>query len=162
MGLKKSDLADLPESANDWYAHLFYISRKKCLIFTHAKTLFTFIAMNVPRENIRMINEVFRMGLERTLLLEGFTSQDIDKILASVSDIVFAKTINRAVIGSMNDLIFQYLSMIEYNLPNGSMDMSRIMKEMNRIPMSYIDNYAIEKFKEHYSITSASIPPNYQ
>lgn len=149
MSISKSDLADAPESEEDWYAHLFYMVRKKYVIFTHAETLFTFIVPDLNREKIKNIADVFKNGLESTLKIEGFSIEDIPRNISTFKPVQFAKTKNRSVIGSINDLIYQYRGYIEYNYAEGMWDMTQVAKELNRMPLSYIDGFAIDRFKEN-------------
>ena len=52
--------------------------------------------------------------------------------------IMIAKTNNRSVLGSMNDLVFQIQSMVDSNGGLDNTDLSEISRHLNRIPMSVI------------------------
>lgn len=68
IGLSKDDIVDstLQESElGEWYANLFFFQRKKCLIFTNARTLFTFMSFGVNRTQIRNLGDLFHEGLAR-------------------------------------------------------------------------------------------------
>src|SRR5258708_39333462 len=41
--------------ARDWYAHLVWIDRRKCLLVTHAETLFSVFMPNVTAAGLRPI-----------------------------------------------------------------------------------------------------------
>lgn len=158
-GIHQSDLVALPESDNDWYVHLFFINRKKYLISTHAKTLFSFIVPDLKRDAIRKLPEIFKQGLESTLDIENISSAYKARILSNCEGFQFAKTVNRSVTGSMNDLVYQYLSMVEHNYDSRDIhSLAKISRQLNRVPMSYIRyGLAIEKFLKLNGITNQDI-----
>jgi hypothetical protein len=154
IGIKKVDLADSPGAGSDWYAHLFYYMRKKHVMFTHAGTLFTLVAADVKRQDIKLLDNLLRNRLEAVLKIEGIADDSISKIISECKSVQYAKTVNRAVIGSMNDLIFQYECRFEY--ADGDIDLIELAKDINRVPMSYINGYAIDRYLEINGI------PNYR
>ena len=51
LGLKTKDLSqpplqEIPDMA-EWYGNLFFLDRRKCLIVTHARTLYTGLLFDV-------------------------------------------------------------------------------------------------------------------
>ncbi len=51
-------LADIPadpEGLGNWYANLIRIDRRKCLLFTNDKTLYSFLIPAVKKENLKNI-----------------------------------------------------------------------------------------------------------
>jgi uncharacterized protein DUF6933 len=40
LGKKSVTLVDAPADDDDWYANLLWLDRRKCLLITHAGTLF--------------------------------------------------------------------------------------------------------------------------
>ena len=43
----------------DWYAHLLWIERKKCILFTNEVTLFNFLALDVKKADLADMNTFF-------------------------------------------------------------------------------------------------------
>lgn len=83
MGLKDSGLYDgeAPGSPLDtWYANLLRISRRKCVLFTHAESLFSFLAFDARRAGLKDLDVIFRKGLEEAMTRDEF---DLPVILAS-------------------------------------------------------------------------------
>jgi hypothetical protein len=118
MGLKKSDLCEvIPKFSylGPWHANLIYIDRRKCVVFTNDKTLFNFIATDVSRAQIRELDTLFRGLLHCVLSDEGFEPAVKEKIVAEYDAVAYAKTNNRSVLGSMNDLTFQLKFIIADN-----------------------------------------------
>ena len=150
MDLRKPDLREMPEKQQDflgeWYAHLFYFERRKCVIFTNAKTLFSFVAFGAKRKDIKKLDVVFRKELGRALYEEDFSSQDISWILKACENITYGKTISRSVIGSMNDLITQYHYFVGRSMFFDNKD-SDGWRMINRTPMGTLKyGLPIERF----------------
>ena len=61
FGKKKPTLAEVAEDVsnlNEWYVNLFRLNRRKCLMFTNAGTLFSFVVAGVARKDIQNLPEV--------------------------------------------------------------------------------------------------------
>jgi hypothetical protein len=41
LGSRSVDLVDAPADDDEWYANLLWLDRRKCLLITHAGTLFS-------------------------------------------------------------------------------------------------------------------------
>ena len=82
--------------------------------------------------------EVFRLGLFKSLMTEGFAEPQVEYVLREHQHIVIAKTNSRSILGSMNDLAFQIKSMIYATGGLANADLSEINRQLNRIPMSAI------------------------
>jgi len=124
-----------PEGLGNWYANLLRIDRRKCIIFTNEKTLYTFLIPKVLKINLRNIEEEFLIHLSYNLENEGFRLEVINKVMLEYQQIGFAKTINKSVLGSMNDLVHQYEFEI---MRQGGVDNIRILPinhTINRTPM---------------------------
>lgn len=61
-----------PKGLGNWCANLIRIDRKKCLLFTNEKTLYSFLVPNVLKKNIKNIEEEFLINLSMDLQAEGF------------------------------------------------------------------------------------------
>ena len=111
MGMGKADLDEKTSDQSalgEWYAHLFFLSRRKCILFTHAKTYYGFVAYGLKREDIRNLDEVFRKNLGYRLYEDGFSPDAIKKAIAVTDTIVYGRTIDRRVLGVMNQMIYEF------------------------------------------------------
>lgn len=93
------------EGIGNWYANLFRVERRKCLLFTNEKTLYSFIVPKVIKKDLGRIRELFLSNLYYNFQFEEFP---VESIAEEYWDIRFAKTANRSVLGSMNELKFMY------------------------------------------------------
>jgi hypothetical protein len=53
LGVRPAALPDLRPSEDDWYLNLLWIERNKCLLLTHAGTLFPALTLDVRRADLR-------------------------------------------------------------------------------------------------------------
>lgn len=155
LGASKADLTDnIPQDQplNEWYANLFFIRRKKCVIFTNAVTLFTFVVFDVDRSQIRDIGNLFRNGLGYALLEEDFNGVLIQCLVNQCHNMHLAKTRNKSIIGVMVDHVKNTRWMVEDNGGLEICDRSRIIRQLNRTPLLTQKFFcSIEEFKRIFS-----------
>ena len=48
-------LTELPPNDDDWYVNLLWLDRQKCLLLTHAGTLFSVLVAGVRKADLRPI-----------------------------------------------------------------------------------------------------------
>ena len=124
----------------DWHANLLLVDRRKCVLFTNNQTLYSFLlpSMKMKKPILENFEKMFRLGLFKSLMAEGFAELQIEYMLREHQNIVIAKTNSRSILGSMNDLAFQIKSMIYAMGGLANADSSEINRQLNRIPMSAI------------------------
>jgi len=140
MGLGPTDLSNESQESllGDWYAHPFFYDRKKCLLFTVEKTLLTFLVTAVTRDLIRKLDDVFREGLFRLLLDEGFQPVQVNPLFDSCRLIEYAATTDRSTTGSMNELVKDAQFWLgQYGGPTTNLTV--LNQKLNRIPMKRIE-----------------------
>lgn len=91
-----------------WYANLFFINRKKCLIFMNSKTLFSFVVVNLTKKDIKQIGNIFRNELLKRLQAESIEDEMIRRIMDSYEEITLCKTFDKRTLGSMNEFVFHF------------------------------------------------------
>ncbi|MDA7979488.1 MAG: hypothetical protein MPJ50_12050 [Pirellulales bacterium] len=158
MGLKPADLC---ESADDsllgaWYAHLFFEERKKCVLFVSEKTLLCFLAPALSRDRIRKLDEVFRDGLFRLLLDEGFQPDHATPVFNECRTIRYAATADRSMTGTVNEMVKD----IQFMLPDfggvATPNLPALHHRLNRNPLKRNEyQYAIERTKQVLDSLSA-------
>jgi hypothetical protein len=98
-----AELLDGPAAGDDdWYVNLIYLERRKCLLMTHAGTLFTVVAADVRKADLVPLQHFVSNAIQRELLSEGLaldTLGNLDK-----TDLRLAKTASRSVLGCMNEM----------------------------------------------------------
>lgn len=111
LGVPTTEPARAPavsEGLGNWYANLLRIERRKCILFTNEKTIYTFLIPAVLKKDLMNIKGLFLSHLSYNLQYEGFGPEVIDRIRQEYQEIGFAKTVSRRVLGFMNDLAHNY------------------------------------------------------
>ena len=117
MGLGKKGLYEGesgPTGLGNWYVNLFRISRYKCVLFTNETTLYSLVAFRVGKSEITNLGSLFRHYLRFALKQENIPDQVIFSILQDYMDIQYAKTNNRSVVGSMNEILAEYKFRVQH------------------------------------------------
>jgi len=136
-------------SIGGWHANLLRFERRKCVLFTNDQTLYSIFVPALKRPDFEHLDEVFRQSLFRRLRIEGFTQSQIEKVLVEYGQVNFAKTNNRSVLGSMNDLSFQIEFRIRRFGGMANLDLDALNDEINRVPMSAINGiYSIDVLRK--------------
>ncbi len=92
-----------PDS-EDWYANLLWFDRRKCLLLTHAATLFSVFEADVRAADLRATRHLVTELVERELRREGLPSATFGNLRSQ--ELIVAKTADRSVLGCMNDMAF--------------------------------------------------------
>jgi len=71
LGGRAITLADLPPADEDWYANLLWLDRQKCLLFTHAATLFSVFLARVRTADLRPLGPYVVKAIEAELRSES-------------------------------------------------------------------------------------------
>jgi hypothetical protein len=97
-------LAAIP-SEDDWYANLVWIEGRKCLLVTHAGTLFSVFVPDVRVRELRPIGGFVVPLILGELTSEGFPVQCLGAM--DPAEVVIGPTRNRSVLGCMLDLAWR-------------------------------------------------------
>jgi len=131
-----------------WHANLLRIDRRKCVLFTNDQSLYSFFVPGLKKPGFVHFDEVFRQNLFKCLLNERFSQDQIEKVLDEYREVKFAKTKNRSVLGSMNDLAFQVKYRVEDSGELNYLEPMALNQTLNRIPLKAIDyQYSIDFLK---------------
>ena len=122
----------------DWYCHGFTASRHKYLVFVNEQTLLPVV---IPVKGLEITAEYFELFKQR--LFKAFISMNLpdDKFmpeLLEMDDVNFAKTANRSVIGSMNEIISEARFLSE--LQDMDVDSPAMFERLSTIPLK-ANNY---------------------
>lgn len=101
LGVRAAALVDMPRSDDDWYLNLLWIDRRKCLLLTHAGTLFPVFVADVRKADITPIEPYVVSLVEEHLRSEGLASDTLGRL--DPGDVHLAKTASRSILGVMND-----------------------------------------------------------
>lgn len=99
-----SELASGQAGQQDWYAHLIRIDRRKCLLVTHAGTLFSVFMPNITAAGLRPIGPPVVSAIQAALQAEGLPIDKLGDL--DPQQVAVAKTADRRIVGTINDLAF--------------------------------------------------------
>ena len=141
LRVKDADLvpeSETPSLLGDWYAHILFIERRKCVLFTHADTLFSFAEVGLCRPAFDRIGDVFRNRLEESLREEGVPADRVDMVLMEYEHLPLGRTESRSILGSMNDFAhhLKWHMASKGGLMHG--DLPSIQRWLNDMPMGAI------------------------
>ncbi|MGH3503299.1 MAG: DUF6933 domain-containing protein [Nocardioidaceae bacterium] len=89
-------------SGEDWYVNLVWVERRKCLLLTHAGTLFSQFVADVTVADLRPIGPFAASAIRSALRSEGLPVDTFGDL--TTGKVAVAKTADRRILGSMNDL----------------------------------------------------------
>jgi hypothetical protein len=102
--LRPPQVSTLEPSADDWYANLLVLDRRKCLLLTHAATLFSVFEPDVRVGQLRSTRDFVSALLERELEEEKLPAHTFGEVGSEA--LAIATTADRSVLGCMNDMAF--------------------------------------------------------
>ena len=73
----KPNLASLSPSDDDWYVNLLWLDRRKCLLITHAATLFSVLAGDVRQADLNQIGPLFGRADPARAWCRGFADRHL-------------------------------------------------------------------------------------
>jgi hypothetical protein len=113
MGNRAGALVDAEPHGDDWYANVFVIERRKCLLLVHADTLFPVLDIDVRVAQLDDVGLYFT-----TLVVDALASEDLAGSTLGPTDpsgLRVAKTASRSVLGHMNEMTFEAQHVIAYD-----------------------------------------------
>jgi len=132
-----------------WHANLLRIERRKCVLVTNDRTLYTIFIPSLRKPDFMFFDEVFRQHLFKNLLYEELSQSCIEAVLNELETIRFARTNNRSVLGSMNDLKFHFEFSIASSGGLALTPLYELNARLNRTPFSAIGHsYPIDRLVE--------------
>ena len=134
--IKVGALSDIPLHENliaDWSATIFNVGRTQYVLLSNTSSLFTclMIAKGLTNSSLfeQRATEVLSDAVRR------FVKNNTPQNKEFHSAIRFAKSLNRSVIGSMNDLVFGAKLLID-----GGIDLQEAADRLNETPLKALTN----------------------
>jgi hypothetical protein len=114
--------------------NLLLIRRRRVLIFVSEPTL---LSVFIPVTELSTLISRFRKGLAEVLQGLGAPSRTIEAETSEMETVVFATTVNRSVLGSMNDLIFQAEWEVKRNPQQTLLELELKLSQIPCKPLGY-------------------------
>lgn len=143
-------------SLGSWHANLIRIERRKCILFTNDRTLYTILVPGIRKKDLGGLCALFVEHLKLNIAQEGFEPEVVARVVAEYNEITIAPTVNRSVLGSMNDLSYEAKLQVHRAGGLDKADMLAVNLMLNRVPMGAIKyRFAVDKLYEVYGRTDA-------
>jgi hypothetical protein len=118
----------------DWNAHLFTVQRTQYILVTNTESLYSLIMRGRGITTDRQFIQSVRTGLQAFVTGQGYHLRGVKDLLSQELETFFSKIIDRRILGSMNDLIFQS----KIRLEEGQQTPFDVSFYLNETPMSYL------------------------
>lgn len=105
IGSRGGPLVDAPPGADDWYANVFAVERRKCVLLVHAGTLFAVLDTDVRVAQLNDLGVYLATRVVDALASEGLAGTTLGP--TDPSGLRLAKTASRSVLGHMNEMAFE-------------------------------------------------------
>ena len=135
-----------PPAGSDWYANLFWVDRRKCILLTHSETLFSVLVADVRADELRPPSRIVTDHLPPALESEQLNAACLG---VERSDLIrFARTANRSVLGYMNDITQVLPRRVAMAGGLGDCDIARLNHDIRRTIFGPLGpDYPIERAK---------------
>lgn len=98
---RPATLADLDPADDDWYLHLIWIDRRKCLLLTHSGTLFSVFRADIRSADLCPLGGYLVDAIESELRAEQLPIDTFPELAAGC---VLARTSNCRTLGFMAEM----------------------------------------------------------
>lgn len=102
---KRSSLVEVPPDTTDWYANLLLLDRRKCLLITHADTLYSLFVADIRVSDLLPVERRLVELLTGALLEEGLPIDALGSL--APEQVRIAKTASKHVLGVMNQMALE-------------------------------------------------------
>ena len=121
----------------EYYVNLLRIDRRKCLLVTESRTLFSCFLPGVLKRDLVDFGDFLLRGMHSALVWAGFRDAQM-AFLVQPRPYQIAPARNRRVLGSMNDLAFQAMVHIDAQGGLANINLAHVTSRLNDNPMSLI------------------------
>ena len=149
--------AEIDNPLAEWYCNLLWIERKKCLLFTHEKTLFSFLVVDFRKGDVKNLDTIVQNHLRKALENLPVSNNKINRFMHQTEGFILTKTASKRILGSMNDYAYQYMVNIAHHGGLDNCDINEMIYQVNTNPMSMISYKSGNKLMLELL---KSLPPN--
>ncbi len=140
LGFRRLSLVEVPPSDDDWYLNLLWFDRRKCLLLTHAGTVFSIFIPDVRKADLAPIGPYVIDAVVAALRAEGLPVDALGEL--DSHDLLLTKTASRQVLGFMNE-ISSHISYAVYGHSDvRELDAVALNSRLQRTPHNHGGRYA--------------------
>jgi hypothetical protein len=105
LGGRSVTVDEVPATDEDWYLDLLWIDRRKCLLLTHAGTVFSVFRAGIKSAELRPLGRYLVVAIRTELLAERLPIDTFGSL--QPDDVRVARTASRSTLGFMNQMTFE-------------------------------------------------------
>ena len=137
-----------------WHANIFRIERRKAILLTNDKTLFSLLVVGVKKADLRRFDDLFRDVLFKNIRSMDIMPDHVNQIMDETLQFILGKTNNRSVLGTMNDHISSTIFHVAYDGGYQHIDVNGLTRRINETPTNAIgyatgEERLIEAIQQH-------------
>jgi hypothetical protein len=136
--IKESPTGSCPPAANpytDWSARLFTADRAQYVILTNTVSLYSIVSHARGMTDFSRFIDYSLNFMAEYMIADGFEFQFCRLIAPEAKEVIFSKSTDQRVTGSMSDLV----RMAKWVLIERQVSPFEASQDINRAPMSYLD-----------------------
>jgi hypothetical protein len=130
LGNRSGVLVDADPGGDDWYANMFSIERRKCLLLVHADTLFPILDADVRVAQLNDLGLYAARLIVDALACEGLAGTALGP--TDPSAVRVARTVSRSILGHMNEMTFEAQHLIAYDGGLQDADIETVNRRLRR------------------------------
>ncbi|PGZ92153.1 hypothetical protein [Bacillus sp. AFS029533] len=132
-----------------WYANIFKIGRKKCVIVMNNVTRYCFIIYGLLKKDFTNFEELIRENIVGNFLGNEFDIEKIDSYMEQLGDAQYTATSDRSIISQMNDMIYQAEHIIHYLAEEGeTISLLQLNLDLNETPLVKLNSYPYKLMRD--------------
>ena len=132
LGVVPDNLLEMTTATlGDWYANLVPTVSGDLIVFVNEKSLLT---VAIPIWESNNLVPLFRLRVANLLGMIGINSKEVENEISHYDQIQFGKTVSRRILGSMNDIAWQYQTLAEQAEDKTDLSLSKAELNLSQMP----------------------------
>ena len=120
-----------------WNATVFYVNRKKCLLFINSLTKYNVVIPDISADEFKDLEKLFKMEFFHQLIYDGLPL-DFESVDQLIGELIFLKTDNdRSTTGHQNQRLYELSIWHEQYEKFQFMPFRDLTNRMNNIPIPF-------------------------
>jgi hypothetical protein len=115
----------------DWYANVIPMPFGELLLFLNERSLLT---AAIPGEDVKFILPQLRQRVDNLLKRFNVPNRLVIAEIRNMGNVLITKTASRSVLGSMNDVAFNYQAMVEYDKTGRIQKLGELELKLSSMP----------------------------
>ena len=139
----------------DWYANVIPMPFGELLLFVNERS---FLTVAIPGEEVKFILPQLRQRVDDLLERFNVPNRLVIAEIRNMDSVLITKTASRSLLGSMNDIAFNYQVMVQYDETDRIQNLGKLELNLSSMPHKPLDygfpiDIALKLLKEKHGHT---------